>query len=116
MSHPSVSPPPPGTKYRPLFDYLARQPSQDVVLSVRALESLIKRLLPKAAEQPDWWGLDVQARGSASASWRSAGYEATLEADRDTIRFRRSAPPAPRLSEARAQTPPPGSAPASLDI
>lgn len=104
MSQPPVSPPLPGTKYRPLFDYLARQSAQDVVLSVRALESLIKRLLPKAAEQPHWWGLDTQARGSASASWRSAGYEATLEADRDTIRFRRSAPHPPGLCNARSRT------------
>lgn len=82
-------PPAPGTKYRPLFDYLARQSAAEVVLTVRAVESLVKRLLPKAAAAPGWWTQDANARGSATASWRSAGFEARLEADRETVRFRR---------------------------
>lgn len=78
-------------KYEPLRRYLARQKSPQVEMSFSEIERMIGALLPKRAQQPDWWTDAVDPLSVQAQSWRSAGYQARLDGT-ERVRFERVRP------------------------
>jgi len=78
-------------KYEPLRRYLARQKSPQVEMSFSEIERMIGALLPKRAQHQDWWADAVAPLSVQAQSWRSAGYQARLEAD-ERVHFERARP------------------------
>lgn len=77
-------------KYDPLRRYLSRQKETTVILTFGEIESLIGRLLPKAATRADWWSKPAEGSPPQAAAWRDAGFSADLIAGRDRARFDRT--------------------------
>lgn len=78
-------------KYDPLARHLRRRNGADVVMSFADVERVIKAMLPRSASRPAWWG-NEQIAGSRHVqcrAWLDAGYEASLIAGEEKVRFRR---------------------------
>jgi hypothetical protein len=80
------------SKYDPLRRYLSRQKGTTVILTFGEIESLIGRLLPKAAAHGDWWSKPAEGSPAPpqAAAWREAGFSAVLLAGQDRARFDRT--------------------------
>jgi hypothetical protein len=78
-------------KYDPLNGHLRRQRSAEFELSFADMERIIGAMLPRSAEHPEWWA-DVSEAQEASIqqkAWREAGFDASLVAGKDRVRFKR---------------------------
>src|SRR5512145_844236 len=63
-------------KYQALFEYLSTCGKEQVTLSLREIENLLRDTLPESAhERRDWWGNRRQA--FQAAAWINAGYKVT---------------------------------------
>ncbi|CAN5167660.1 hypothetical protein BH10PSE1_BH10PSE1_18120 [soil metagenome] len=82
------------SKYDPLRRYLSRQKETSVILTFGEMESLIGRLLPKAATRANWWSDPDEGVSPPlqAAAWRDAGFSAVLIAGQDRARFDRKTP------------------------
>ena len=84
-------PPPRGTKYQPLADYLAAQSADEVTLSLAQIDAILRAPLPTSAYFLAWWR-SKGANRRASQPWRAAGWEVAAVAWRDgerRVTFRR---------------------------
>lgn len=79
-------------KYDPLFNYLRRQRVKELELSFADIERLIRGMLPRGAEQPQWW-TGPAANPVQQKAWTQAGYEAALVVGKDRVRFTRAPRP-----------------------
>ncbi len=80
-------------KYDPLNGYLRRQRAVELELTFPEIERIIGAMLPRSAEQAQWWadiddlnGTQVQRR-----AWGEAGFDASLVVGKDRVRFTRAA-------------------------
>lgn len=79
-------------KYDPLRDYLKRQADDEFDLTFTEIERLLLAFLPHRAWRPEWWSLEQDADRSSVQldAWCSAGFNASLVAGEERVRFRRS--------------------------
>ena len=85
------------SKYDPLARHLQRQTSDTVEMTFWDLELVLRAMLPRSAERPQWWANENSetTRHVQSRAWLSAGYDAFLVKGQERIRFvRRSRGPA----------------------
>ena len=81
-----TEPPSRGGKYRPLYDYLKRRRDDELVMTTRAVEIVLKAMLPNGSRAPAWWSMTDGAHAGARA-WTAAGFGAELQSSGDTVRF-----------------------------
>ena len=81
-------------KYDPLRNYLRRQRNDEIELSFAEIERLLGAMLPNRASLPQWWAIATKpyAAHPQSNAWKDAGFDASLIARRDRVRFRRVVP------------------------
>lgn len=80
-------------RYDPLFAYLRRQRFAEFELSFAEIERIIGAMLPRSADQPQWWA-NVTDRATTHVqrkAWGDAGYDTFLVVGKDRVRFRRAA-------------------------
>ena len=79
-------------KYDPLRRYLRRSKSSDLVLSFTEIERIIGGMLPNGAARAQWWDSASQPapRHVQQAAWREAGFQASLVAGADKVRFEKA--------------------------
>lgn len=80
-------------KYDPLRSYLHKKTVAEIEMTFRDIERLIRALLPRAAQQPQWWSNDQasDAMPVQSHAWLEVGYEAFLIGPERVV-FRRYRP------------------------
>jgi DNA-binding transcriptional regulator YiaG len=80
-------------KYRPLFDFLSNNRSDEVSLTFSQIEALLGDALPPSARATrGWWG--NRDRGSLqAAAWMEAGYQAaSIDLTAENVVFRKLRP------------------------
>ena len=77
------------SKYDPLARHLRRQTSETVEMTFRDLELVLKAMLPRSAERPQWWANETSetTRHVQSRAWISAGFDALLLKGQERVRF-----------------------------
>lgn len=82
-------------KYDPLCGYLRRQRSTEFELTFAEIERVIGAMLPRSAEQPQWWSnvTDPDTTHIQRKAWGAAGYDAFLIVGKDRVTFRRASQP-----------------------
>ena len=77
------------SKYDPLARHLRRQTSETVVMTFRDLVLVLKAMLPRSAERPQWWANETSetTRHVQSRAWISAGFDAFLLKGQERVRF-----------------------------
>jgi len=78
------------SKYHPLFEYLRRQGTDEIVLTIDEIERILPAPLPKSARtQRAWWS--NRSKGAVQArAWMDAGYHVEeIDLDAGTITFRK---------------------------
>jgi hypothetical protein len=77
--------------YDALRDYLKQQTVLELVLSFEAIEEIIGRALPRAAQRASWWDSlrSPQEKMPQREACLEAGYVATRMPDGQSVRFRR---------------------------
>ena len=80
-------------KYLPLQEYLRKQSSPRLELTLSEIEQIIGNQLPPSAYAPHWWisGANNRRRPIWQEAWLAAGYEAVLVRMSDRVEFRRLA-------------------------
>jgi hypothetical protein len=75
-------------KYSALRDFLMLQKGREFILSFVEIEKVLGFDLPQSAERPQWWA-NTQSQTShvQREAWRSAGYDAFLQANRSSVKF-----------------------------
>lgn len=79
-------------KYDPLRDYLKRQRADEIELTFAEIERRIGAMLPKSANQAQWWAgvADAGAGSVQGQAWKSVGFDAVLIAGKDRVLFRKT--------------------------
>jgi hypothetical protein len=81
-------------KYEPLVRYLRRQKAAEVELSFRDIERIVGGLLPKAANDLQWWRAEAAANAAPQQrAFAQAGFSPRPEFRAERVRFVRA--PAP---------------------
>jgi hypothetical protein len=77
--------------YDALRDYLTKQKVPELVLSFEAIEEIIGRELPRAAQRASWWETlrSPQEKMAQREACLAAGYVATRMPDGNSVRFKR---------------------------
>jgi hypothetical protein len=77
------------TDYDALRDYLMKQKLPELVLSFEAIEEIIARALPRAAQRASWWETlrSPQEKMPQREACLAAGYVATRLPDGKSVRF-----------------------------
>lgn len=77
------------SKYDPLARHLRRQASDTVEMSFRDLELVLRAMLPRSAERPQWWANEDSetTRHAQSRAWICAGFDAFLLKGQERVRF-----------------------------
>ncbi len=77
--------------YDALRDYLKQQTVLELVLSFEAIEEIIGRALPRAAQRASWWDSlrSPQEKMPQREACLEAGFVATRMPDGQSVRFRR---------------------------
>lgn len=77
------------SKYDPLARHLRRQTSDTVEMTFRDLELVLRAMLPRSAERPQWWANEKSetSRHVQSRAWLSAGFDAFLLKGQERVRF-----------------------------
>lgn len=76
-------------KYDPLERYLRKQKSEQVELTFRDIETIIRGMLPRSAGLPGWWTAPPPGSDAHGQAWLRAGFEAALMPGVEKVRFRR---------------------------
>lgn len=78
-------------KYDPLHMHLRRQKTASYEMTFADIERVVKALLPKSAQRPEWWANEQNpaSRPVQCAAWLSAGYNASLLRASERVRFER---------------------------
>lgn len=81
-------------KYDPLADYLRRQRRPEVDLTFRDIERIVGGLLPKAANDPNWWaaGRDAGDAAPQKRAWTSVHFSPRADLRAERVLFVRQAP------------------------
>lgn len=76
-------------KYDPLRDYLKRQKAEELELSFEEIERVLGAMLPNGASRAQWWTVEPGEENPPVQhdSWREAGFQASLIAGKDRVRF-----------------------------
>ena len=80
------------TKYDPLRDHLRRQTRGTYEMSFRDIERVLALLLPKSAQQPEWWANETRPglRHVQCQAWLEAGFTAHPVKGAERVRFERA--------------------------
>jgi len=73
------------SKYDPLARFLRRQRSDEVSLTFRDVERIIRGVLPKASQTQEWWADDGNTL--QGAAWRSSGFAIEASPKIEKLRF-----------------------------
>ncbi|HEX5184976.1 MAG TPA: hypothetical protein VFW19_17695 [Allosphingosinicella sp.] len=78
-------------KYDPLRRHLETRHGAEIEVSFADIETVIDAPLPKAAARPGWWtnGSDATRGQTHSRAWTEAGFNASLVAGAERVRFLR---------------------------
>lgn len=78
-------------KYDPLRRHLETRHGTEIEASFADIEAMIGGPLPKAAARPGWWtnGSDATKGRTHSRAWTEAGFNASLVAGAERVRFLR---------------------------
>ena len=78
-------------KYDPLRRHLETRHGTEIEASFADIEAMIGGPLPKAAARPGWWtnGSDAKKGRTHSRAWTEAGFNASLVAEAERVRFLR---------------------------
>ena len=74
--------------YLMLHDHLMQYGEREFEMTFMEIESVLGAALPPSSHRRNWWAnrSSPQVHGSA---WRAAGYDASLIADADRVKFRK---------------------------
>ncbi|MBN1149203.1 MAG: helix-turn-helix transcriptional regulator [Anaerolineales bacterium] len=81
-----------GSKYQPLFDYLAQREGEEIAIRFDEIETILGQALPPSArKRRDWWGNRRQAL--QASAWMGAGYHVDeLDLENSRVVFRKQVP------------------------
>lgn len=81
-----------GSKYDPLRHHLLAQSLREFVMTFAEIEAVLGAVLPRSAERPQFWANTRQVRTHVQReAWLLAGYDAFLQSNRKSVKFRRVA-------------------------
>lgn len=66
-----------------------RNDAAGVELSFAQIEGIIRGVLPRAADDAQWWCMDEQADPPHRRAWREAGFDATADMAAERVYFQR---------------------------
>lgn len=77
-----------GSKYGPLFEYLSELEAQEIDLTFKQIEAVLKSELPGSARKQRGWWSNRGSGGVQAAAWMTAGYHVSaLDLHQERVTF-----------------------------